>query len=130
MKIRLTSLFVDNQDKAAQFYTEKLGFNVKMNMEMGEFKFITLVSGEEPDGPELLLEPNSSEEASTYQRGIYAKGIPAMALMADDVFAEYERLNALGVKFKSEPNNNGFVIEVVLDDTCGNWIQLYQPLAQ
>ncbi|PST82822.1 glyoxalase [Pedobacter yulinensis] len=129
MKIKLTSVFVNNQDQAAAFYTGKLGFQVKMNMEMGDFKFITLVSADEPDGTELLLEPNSGEEASRYQQGIYGKGIPAVAFVVEDVFAEYKRLTELGVQFRSEPTNNGYVIAAVLDDTCGNWIQLYQPLS-
>lgn len=126
MKIRVTSIFVDDQDKALAFYTEKLGFVKKQDVPLGEFKWLTVVSAEEPDGVELLLEPNDNPAASTFQRAIFQQGIPVAMFNVDDIQAEYERLKALGVRFTMEPTKNGPVTIAAFDDTCGNLIQMVQ----
>lgn len=126
MKISLTSVFVNDQDKALRFYTEVLGFVKKHDFPVGEFKWLTVVSPEGPDDVELLLEPNDNPAASTYQQAIYEQGIPGAAFAVDDVQEEYERLKKLGVAFTMEPTSAGEVIRAVLDDTCGNLILLYQ----
>lgn len=127
MKIRLTSVFVDDQDKALAFYTEKLGFVKKHDVPVGEFKWLTVVSPDEPDGVELLLEPNDNPAAATFQRAIFQQGIAAASFMVDDIQAEYERLRAQGVTFTMEPTSMGPTTIAVLDDTCGNLIQIAQP---
>ena len=124
MKIRLTSIFVDDQDKALAFYTKKLGFVKKQDVPVGEFKWLTVVSPDEPDGVELLLEPNDNPAAATFQQAIFQQGIAAASFMVDDIQAEYERLKALGVTFTMEPASMGPVTIAVLDDTCGNLIQI------
>lgn len=125
MKIKLSSLFVDNQDKALQFYTEVLGFVKKTEIPMGEFRWLT-VSSEGSDDIELVLEPNANPVASTYQKGLHEQGIPATAFEVDDIKKEYERLQSLGVNFKTPPMQAGPVSIAVFDDTCGNLIQIYQ----
>jgi catechol 2,3-dioxygenase-like lactoylglutathione lyase family enzyme len=127
MKIRLTSVFVDDQDKALAFYTEKLGFVKKQDVPVGEFKWLTVASPEDPDGVELLLEPNNNPAAATFQRAIFQQGIAAAMFVVDDVQAEYERLKALGVTFTMGPTSMGPTTIAVLDDTCGNLIQIAQP---
>lgn len=127
MKIRLTSVFVDDQDKALAFYTEKLGFVKKHDVPVGEFKWLTVVSPDEPDGVELLLEPNDNPAAAAFQRAIFQQGIAAASFMVDDIQAEYERLRAQGVTFTMEPTSMGPTTIAVLDDTCGNLIQIAQP---
>ena len=126
MRISLTSIFVDDQDKALTFYTETLGFVKKHDFPVGEFKWLTVTSPDDPDGVELLLEPNDNPVARTYQEGIYEQGIPQGAFAVADVQAEYERLQQLGVVFTMEPTSAEDVIRAVLDDTCGNLILLYQ----
>lgn len=126
MKIKLSSLFVDNQDKALQFYTDVLGFVKKTEIPMGEFRWLTVVSPEGPDDIELVLEPNANPVSSTYQNGLHEQGIPATAFEVDDIQKEYERLQGLGVSFKTPPTQAGPVSIAVLDDTCGNLIQIYQ----
>lgn len=126
MKIRLTSVFVDDQDKALRFYTEVLGFAKKQDVPVGEFKWLTVASPEEPDGVELLLEPNDNPAASTFQQAIFQQGIPLATFSVDDIRAEYERLKALGVRFTMEPTSMGSVTVAVFDDTCGNLIQIAQ----
>ncbi|MGG0668715.1 VOC family protein [Lederbergia citrisecunda] len=126
MKIVVTSLFVDNQDKALEFYSEKLGFVKKHDVPAGEFRWITLVSPEDEGGTELLLEPNNHPAAKEYQQKIYADGIPATMFSVDDIQKEYERLVELGVKFSMEPKNMGEITIAVFDDTCGNLIQIIQ----
>ncbi|WP_060204922.1 VOC family protein [Sporosarcina koreensis] len=126
MKIVVTSLFVDNQDKALEFYSEKLGFVKKHDVPAGEFRWITLVSPEDEGGTELLLEPNNHPAAKEYQQKIYADGIPATMFGVDDIQKEYERLVELGVKFSMEPKNMGEITIAVFDDTCGNLIQIIQ----
>lgn len=129
MKIVLANVFVDDQEKALEFYTEKLGFLKKQDIPVGEFKWLTVVSPDAPDGPELLLEPNENPVAKTYQDGLIAQGIPAASFGVDDIQAEYERLTDLGVNFTMEPTDMGSVKVAVFDDTCGNLIQIAQAYA-
>ncbi|MCD1258168.1 VOC family protein [Paenibacillus athensensis] len=126
MKIIVTSLFVDNQDKALAFYTEKLGFVIKHDVPMGQFRWITVVSPDNPDGTELLLEPNEHPAAKEFQKKISADGIPATMFGVEDVQMEYDRLIALGVKFTMAPTKMGDITIAVFDDTCGNLIQMIQ----
>ena len=126
MKIKLTGVFVDDQDKAIKFYVDVLGFVKKHDMPVGEFKWLTVVSPEGPDDIELLLEPNNNPVAKTYQQGIFEQGIPAAAFAVDDIRKEYERLKNRGVEFTMEPTESGPVILAIFNDTCGNLIQLYQ----
>jgi predicted enzyme related to lactoylglutathione lyase len=126
MKIIVTSIFVDDQDKALEFYTEKLGFVKKHDVPAGEFRWITLVSAEEQDGTELVLEPNNHPAAKEYQQRLLADGIPATMFGVADIQKEYERLIAKGVTFTMEPTKMGEVTIAVFDDTCGNLIQILQ----
>jgi len=126
MKIQLSSVFVDDQDKALKFYTEVLGFVKKVDLPAGEHRWLTVVSPDEPDGTELLLEPNGNPAAQTFQKAIFEQGLPATAFSVEDVQKEYERMKEMGVVFHTEPTQMGEVVVAVLDDTCGNLIQLYQ----
>ncbi|MFQ5907495.1 MAG: VOC family protein [Thermoplasmata archaeon] len=126
MKITLSSVFVDDQDKALQFYTEVLGFVKKQELPVGEFKWLTVVSPEGPDDVELLLEPNTTQIAKTYQEGCFQAGIPATTFAVEDIVEEYERMKELGVTFLQKPAQAGSVSVAVFDDTCGNLIQLVQ----
>ena len=125
-RITVTSVFVDDQDKALDFYTNKLGFQPKNNIPLGEFSWLTVVSPEQPDGTELLLEPDQHPAAKAYKQALVADGIPAAQFEVDDVRAEFERLRDLGVRFTTEPTEMGDVTVAVLDDTCGNLLQLAQ----
>ncbi|MEU6702617.1 VOC family protein [Streptomyces wuyuanensis] len=125
MKIHLTSVFVDDQAKALRFYTEILGFVKKHDVPVGEQdRWLTVVSPEEPGGTELLLEPARHPAARAYRDALVEDGIPLAQFAVDDVDAEYERLSALGVRFTQKPVEMGPVTTAVLDDTCGNLIQL------
>jgi catechol 2,3-dioxygenase-like lactoylglutathione lyase family enzyme len=124
MKINLASVFVDDQDKALNFYTETLGFVKKTEMPVGEFKWLTVVSPEDPDGVELVLEPSDHPAVKPFKDAIVADGIPYTSFAVGDVQAEYERLRARGVKFVQEPTSMGPVTTAVFDDTCGNLIQI------
>ena len=126
MKIVLTSVFVEDQDKALNFYTETLGFVKKHDVPVGEFKWLTVVSPEDQDGTELLLEPNENPVAKAYQKGLFEQAIPAASFRVEDIRAEYERLNALGVRFTMEPTQWEGLFMAVFDDTCGNLIQIVQ----
>jgi len=126
MKIQLNSIFVDDQDKALQFYTQVLGFVAKRDIPLGEARWLTVVSPEEPNHVELVLEPNSNPAAKTYQKALVAQGIPLTAFAVDDIQGEYARLKKLGVAFTMEPTNMGMTTIAVFDDTCGNLIQIYQ----
>ena len=117
---------VDDQDKALQFYTEKLGFIKKVEIPMGEHKWLTVVSNEEPDGVEVVLEPLGFPPAKVYQKQLKDAGIPYTAFHVDDVQAEFERLDRQGVQFSMKPTPMGPVTIAVFDDTCGNNIQLVQ----
>ena len=126
MKIQLTSVFVEDQDKALRFYTEVLGFVKKFDLPVGEFKWLTVVSPDEPDGTQLLLEPNNNPVAKTYQEALYRQGLPAAAFAVEAVQKEYERLSGLGVVFTMTPVVTGPTVAAVFDDTCGNLVQIYQ----
>lgn len=125
-RITITSVFVDDQEKARRFYTELLGFQVKHDLPLGGARWLTVVSPEDPDGAELLLEPDGHPAVRPYKEALVADGIPATYFEVDDVRAEAERLRAAGVQFTQEPAQMGEVIVAVLDDTCGNLIQLLQ----
>ena len=126
MKIDLTSVFVDDQEKALKFYTDILGFVKKADFPVGQFKWLTVVSPEAPDGTELLLEPSDNPAAKTFKKAIFEQGIAAMSFGVDDIQKEYERLVKLGVVFTMQPVNVGMATIAVFDDTCGNLIQLHQ----
>ncbi|MER6301664.1 VOC family protein [Kitasatospora sp. NPDC001539] len=126
MRINLTSVFVDDQDKALRFYTELLGFVKKADVPLGEHRWLTVVSPEQPDGTELLLEPDAHPAVRPYRTALVADGIPAASFAVDNVHGEYERLRRLGVRFTQEPLATGPVTVAVLDDTCGNLVQLAQ----
>ena len=124
MRINLTSVLVDDQDKALRFYTEILGFTTKHDIPMGEHRWITVVSPEDPDGTELVLEPDSHPAVKPFKEALASDGIPFTSFAVDDVQAEFARLDALGVRFTQEPVDMGPVTTAVLDDTCGNLIQI------
>ena len=126
MKIKVTSVMVGDQDRALKFYTEKLGFVKKTDIPLGEHKWLTVVSGEEPDGVELLLEPLGFAPAKVYQKALKDAGIPLTMFQVDNVQSEFERLEKLGVKFSMKPTQMGPTTLAVFDDTCGNNIQLVQ----
>jgi catechol 2,3-dioxygenase-like lactoylglutathione lyase family enzyme len=124
MKINLTSVLVDDQAKALQFYTEVLGFVKKSDIPLGEHRWLTVVSPNDPDGPELVLEPDSHPAAQPFKQALVTDGIPFTSFAVDDVHRDFERLTALGVCFTQEPTEMGPVTTAVLDDTCGNLIQI------
>ncbi|MEV4713795.1 VOC family protein [Micromonospora sp. NPDC049374] len=124
MRIHVTSVFVDDQAKALAFYTEKLGFLKKTDVPAGEARWLTVVSPADPDGVELLLEPAGHPAAGPFQQALVADGIPFTSFAVDDVHAEVERLKGLGVEFTQEATDLGPVVTAVLDDTCGNLIQI------
>jgi catechol 2,3-dioxygenase-like lactoylglutathione lyase family enzyme len=124
MRINVTSVLVDDQDKALAFYTDVLGFVTKHDVPLGEHRWITVVSPEQPAGTELLLEPDEHPAAKPFKAALVADGIPFTQFAVDDVRAEHERLLALGVQFTQPPVEMGPVVTAVLDDTCGNLIQL------
>ncbi|MFG1922336.1 VOC family protein [Cryptosporangium sp. NPDC048952] len=126
MQIYLTNVFVDDQAKALAFYTDVLGFRKKEDVPLGEDRWLTVVSPDQPEGPELLLEPSGHPVVRPYQEGLVADGIPAASFAVDDLAAEAARLTALGVTFTQEPTDLGPIVMAVLDDTCGNLIQLVQ----
>ncbi|MEH7179681.1 VOC family protein [Neobacillus vireti] len=126
MKVIVTSIFVEDQDKALKFYSETLGFIKKHDVPVGEYRWIALVSPEDQEGTEILLEPNNHPAAKEYQKRLFADGIPATMFGVEDIHKEYERLKNLGVKFKMEPTDAGQVTIAVFDDTCGNYIQIAQ----
>ena len=124
MRINLTSVFVDDQEKALRFYTEVLGFVKKYDVPLGEDRWLTVVSPQDPDGTELLLEPSGHPAVKPFAEALVADGIPSASFAVDDVAAEYERLRGLGVRCTQEPTTMGPVTTAVLDDTCGNLIQI------
>ncbi|WP_433208748.1 VOC family protein [Nocardia sp. CA-107356] len=129
MRINITSVFVDDQDKALRFYTEVLGFVKKTEVPLGEARWLTVTSRQEPDGVELLLEPDGHPAVGPYKKALVEDGIPGASFAVDDLYAEYERMRGLGVYFTQEPLDHGPVITAVLDDTCGNLIQIAQRKA-
>ncbi len=126
MRITVTSVFVEDQARALKFYTEILGFVKKNDVAAGDYRWLTVVAPDKPDGPELLLEPNNNPAAKTFQAAIFAQGIPATMFAVDDVRKEYERMQALGVRFTTAPMAAGPSTIAVFDDTCGNLIQMVQ----
>lgn len=126
IRISLTSVLVDDQDKALKFYTEILGFVKKHDFPLGEFKWLTVVSAREPNGTQLLLEPSNNPATQTFKQALKAQGIPIATFQVDDVQEEYERLLKLGVVFRTKPAKRGASTAAVLDDTCGNFILLFQ----
>jgi catechol 2,3-dioxygenase-like lactoylglutathione lyase family enzyme len=124
MRINLASVLVDDQDRALRFYTEVLGFVEKTNVPMGEHRWLTVVSPDSPDGTELLLEPDEHPAAKPFKKALVDDGIPYTSFAVEDVQKEYERLRELGVVFTQEPTDMGPVTTAVLDDTCGNLIQI------
>lgn len=124
MRINLASVFVDDQDKALRFYTEVLGFQKKTEIPLGDARWLTVVSPEDPDGTELVLEPDGHPAVRPFKQALVSDGIPYTSFAVDDVRKEFERLQGLGVRFTQEPVDMGPVTTAVLDDTCGNLIQL------
>jgi predicted enzyme related to lactoylglutathione lyase len=126
MKIKLTSVFVNDQNKALDFYTKNLGFVKKADIGAGKYRWLTVVSAEDPNGPQLHLEPNENPAARTYQESIFKQGIPASMFFVDDLQKEYEKLKKLGVKFTMEPTKTPGSTIARFDDTVGNLIQITQ----
>jgi catechol 2,3-dioxygenase-like lactoylglutathione lyase family enzyme len=126
MRIKLTRLFVKDRKKALQFYTEILGFVKKADIPAGQYRWLTVVSPEEPSGTELVLEPNNNPDAKAFQEAIFNQGIPATMFFVDDIHKEYDRLKNTGVAFKSGPTQAGPAEIAVFEDTCGNLIQISQ----
>ncbi|HEY9427781.1 MAG TPA: VOC family protein [Gemmatimonadaceae bacterium] len=124
LRINLTSVMVDDQRKALDFYTNVLGFVKKTEIPMGEVSWLTVVSPHTPDGVELVLEPDSHPAAGPFKRALVEDGIPFTSFAVDDVTAEYDRLRAAGVRFTQEPTDLGPVTVAIFDDTCGNLIQI------
>lgn len=126
-RLNLMSVLVDNQDKAHRFYTDVLGFVTKHDLDMGDAKWITVVSADDPDGPELLLEPDEHPACAPFKQALRKDGIPWTSFDVDDVQAEFVRLSGLGVTFTQSPTEMGPVLTAVFDDTCGNLIQITSP---
>ena len=126
MKIKLTSIFVTDQNKALDFYTKTLGFVKKADIGAGKYRWLTVVSAEEPNGPQLVLEPNENPAAKSYQESIFKQGIRTSMFFVDDIQKEYQRLKKLGVKFTMEPTKTTGSTIAVFDDTVGNLIQITQ----
>ncbi|MBN8823241.1 MULTISPECIES: VOC family protein [unclassified Spirosoma] len=126
MRIKLVSVLVDDQEKALQFYTNILGFVKKTEIPLGDHRWLTVVSQEEQDGTEIVLEPMGFPPAQTYQKALFDAGIPLTAFQVDDIEAEYRRLTEVGVSFSMAPTPMGTTTLAVFADTCGNNIQIYQ----
>jgi len=126
MKITLSSVVVNDQDRARRFYTEKLGFVVKTDLPAGDYHWLTVASPEGVAGVELALEPTAHPAAREYQQALYRDGIPATSFESADIHAEFETLRGRGVVFRTPPTQAGPVTVAVFDDTCGNWIQVHQ----
>ncbi|MDP4506878.1 VOC family protein [Nonomuraea turcica] len=124
MKIHLSSVFVDDQEQAMRFYTDVLGFTVKHDVPLGEDRWLTVVSPDDVDGTELVLEPSSHPAVPPFKEALVADGIPMTSFAVSDVHKEYERLKGLSVRFTQEPTVMGPVTTAVFDDTCGNLIQI------
>ena len=124
MRINLTSVLVDDQDKALSFYTDVLGFRKKNEVPLGEHRWLTVVAPDDPDGVELVLEPDAHPAAGPFKAALREDGIPFTSFAVDDVEQEFERLTARGVHFTQPPTEMGPVTTAVLDDTCGNLIQI------
>ena len=129
MQTRLASVMVDNQENALRFYTATLGLVKNKDIRMGQFRWLTVSSPEGAAGVELVLEPMGFAPAQTYQKALFAAGIPATAFITSDIASEYRRLKELGVRFRGEPKSMGPITAVLFEDTCGNLINLVQPAA-
>jgi len=127
MRINLVSVLVDDQDNALRFYTEVLGFVKKTEIPTGGYRWLTVVSAEDPDGVELSLEPDEHPAAKPFKAALVSDGIPFTSFAVDDVYAETERLRARGVRIVQEPAQMGAVTTAVFDDTCGNLLQIASP---
>jgi catechol 2,3-dioxygenase-like lactoylglutathione lyase family enzyme len=127
MRITYSSVLVDDQAKALAFYTDVLGFRPKSDVPLGEHRWLTVVSPDAPDGVELVLEPDAHPAAKPFKAALVEDGIPVTSFGVEDVGQEYERLRALGVRFTQEPAVMGPVVTAVLDDTCGNLLQIMAP---
>ena len=130
MEIYITNVFVDNQEKALNFYTNILGFELKNDVPLGENRWLTVTSKNNPDGVELLLEPSGHWAVGPYKQALVEDNIPAASFKVDNLDTEYERLSALGVKFTQEPMEFGNVKMATLDDTCGNLIQILEMIPE
>jgi len=126
MRINLSSVPVDDQENAFQFYTKTLGFQKKHDIPMGKHRWITVVSPEDPNGTELVLEPDEHPAVKPFKSALVEDGIPFTAFAVEDVAAEHKRLEALGVKFTQPPTAMGSMVTAVFDDTCGNLIMIAQ----
>jgi catechol 2,3-dioxygenase-like lactoylglutathione lyase family enzyme len=124
MRIHLTSVLVDDQEKALRFYTDVLGFEKKEDVQLGEHRWLTVTSPGDPDGTELVLEPDAHPAAGPFKQALMSDGIPWTSFAVEDVQRDFERLGSLGVTFTQEPTDMGPVTTAVLDDTCGNLIQI------
>jgi len=129
MQITLTSIFVEDQERALAFYTSILGFQIKHDISMGTFRWLTVSSPEGAAGVELVLEPMAFPPAQVFQKALFEAGIPATAFMTSDIHSEFKKLKARGVHFRGEPTNMGAITAVLFEDTCGNLINLVQPTA-
>ena len=126
MRITLSGVFVEDQAKALEFYTNVIGFVKKEDIPVGQYRWLTVVSPQEPDGTELLLEPNENPAARTFQKSIFEQGIPATMFAVENIRAEFERLKSAGVTFTMEPTTMAGATIATFDDTCGNLIRIYQ----
>lgn len=128
MRIELTSVYVDDQDKALAFYTKVLGFVLKNDIPMeGGMRWLTVVSPEKPNGSALVLEPSDKPATQAFKKAMYEQGTPLILLTVDDIQGEYKRLQARGVRFSVPPTPGGMVTMAIFDDTCGNWVMIAQP---
>ena len=128
MKIKLTSVMVDNQDKALKFYTDVLGFQKRHDIPVGEYRWITVTAPQGYPDVELALEPNANPAGKAFQEAMFKQGIPLAAFETDDAAADFQRLKGRGVVFTKEPTRMGPVTIAVFSDTCGNLIQIHQPM--
>jgi catechol 2,3-dioxygenase-like lactoylglutathione lyase family enzyme len=128
MRVNLSSILVEDQDHALKFYTDTLGFVKHADLPVGEYRWLTVISPDGPAGIELVLEPMAFPPARTYQKALFDAGIPMTAFLTDDIQSEFERLQQRGVKFRGKPQEMGPIIAVMFEDTCGNLINLVQPL--
>jgi predicted enzyme related to lactoylglutathione lyase len=128
MKIKLTSVYVDDQDKALRFYTEVLGLTRKTDVSNGGFRWLTVASAQDPDGPELQLALNDNPAAKAYQQAMFAQGLPALMLHTGDVKGEYERMKTLGAEFAMPPTDVTATTIAQVNDSCGNLVQIIQPV--
>lgn len=126
MKIKLTSVFVDDQEKALRFYTEVLGFVKKADYSQGSYRWLTVASAEEPDGTELQLAVNDSPAAKAFQQALFQQNQPAANFFTDDVQAEHDRMKAKGADFAMPPSDVKYAVIAMVNDTCGNRIQITQ----